>query len=218
MYMKFYKHFNYQFALDTISLHDCILHFKNLYAYTICIRMNKYVSLCLFVCIIVLIAKISFPPKAYAQDQISLPSITPYWIKRQVYSNAGALLLSKLKSAQAAQDSAFSPKGLLTIIPSILGGSAVAAGSVFAWLSVQKRKKVFKKYMNDIVLAENAYSSAVVDNPKNRVKMLAKLKEDFSALQEKADLSSANRQIDEQQRTTISHTIERKLEEIEKTS
>jgi len=181
--------------------------------------MNRYTHLCLCICIIIVFFfKVHFVHTVYAQQQINIPGISPYWIKRQAYDNAGALVLSKLKSAQAAGDSLFSPKGLLTIIPSVLGGSVIAAGSVFAWLNSQKRKKVFKKYMEEITSIENVYSSSVINNPKNRLKSLTKLKEDFSALQEKADLSSANKQIDEQQRTTISHTIERKLDEIGKTS
>jgi len=180
--------------------------------------MNKYLYWCLAVCIVFILSKAYVTHTVYAQEQVKIPGITPFWIKRQVYYNAGALVLSKLKSAQAAQDSPLSPKGLLTIIPSILGGSVIAAGSVFAWLNSQKRKKVFKKYMEEVVSMENDYSSSVVNNPKNRAKSLAKLKEDFSALQEKADLSAANKQIDDQQRNSISHTIERKLDEIEKTS
>ncbi len=175
--------------------------------------MKKSIHGILFLFIFTLLSTLSWDHKVYAQEQLVIPNISPYWIKRQSYDNSSSLVLAKNKQAQSNQDSF---KGFLTIIPSIAGGGVIALGSILAWLNGQKRRKLFKQYMNDITLLEKDYSSSVLKNPKNRSRIIVKLKEDFSNLKEKADLSAANKAIDDDQRTTIFNTIERKLEEIEK--
>ncbi len=163
-------------------------------------------------------ARLSHPYPSFAQlDQLSIPNITPYWIKRQAYDTSKSLVLSKGKSSQASQDSFFSGKSLLTVIPSVAGGGGIVLGSVLTWLNIQKKQKMFKKYMDEIVQAEKEYDEAKIKNPKQR-NTLSQLKEKFSKLLEEADLAVGDKKIDDDHRTTISHTIERKLEEIEKSA
>lgn len=160
------------------------------------------------------LANLSHPYHIFAQtDQLSIPNITPYWIKRQAYDVSKSLVLSKNKVSQTPQDTA--TKNMLTVIPSVAGGGAIVIGSILTWLSVQKKQKEFKKYMNLIAMAEKEYDETKIKNPKQH-NIDNQLKEKLSNLLEQADLATADKKIDNDQRTTISHTINRKFEEIDR--
>ena len=188
---------------------------ETLYTNVNACHMKKYIYVSFYLLVSLFVNGVYYTQTApLAKAQINIPNITPYWIKRQSYDTSANQVLSKLKQQQAAQDSS---KSLFAVAPSVAGGAVIALGSVLAWIHAQKRKKVFKKFMEDITTAEKDYSSSVLRNPKRHATSLSELKKTFLVLEEKADLSAANKNLDEEQRTTISNTIQRKLEEIEKT-
>lgn len=162
--------------------------------------------------LLVLIASfLSSPTYTYAQQdqQISIPRITPYWIKRAEYAVEESLVLSKAHG-QTTSDSIFSPKSLLTSIPSAIGGLAIVTGSLIAWFRVQGRGKTFKKYLAAIDIAQKVY----LENKGNDKKKAKKeLQETFEKMETDIDLASANKKIDDSQRTTLDHTIERIVSE-----
>jgi len=175
--------------------------------------MYKYFYNIFYFFVFLFFTFLCFAQHVHAQ-QIAIPSITPYWIKRATYDTSTALVLSKGKSSQTAQESFFANKSLLTGIPSVVGGASIVAGSILAWLGRGKKQKQFKKYMEMVTSSEKVYSQAKIKNPKTAGKQFAQLKDTFSKLQEEVDLAAANRKIDDQQRTTIENTIQRKLEEL----
>jgi len=166
-------------------------------------------------CLSLILAAIFFHI-AYAQEQVVIPNITPQWITRQQYNNSTALVLSKGgKSSSAVQDNSFFSAKNLTIVPSAAGGLTIIAGSLFAWFKSKKRAALFREYMNQIENAALTYQQAKKNAKK---KAFEDLKLFFTKTQEKADLSVADKKIDEDQGKTIVHTIERKLSEAERNS
>lgn len=151
------------------------------------------------------------PPVLAQQDQLSSPNITPYWIKRVPYTTAAGLVLSKPKSTSSQDTSFFSSKNLLTTIPSSIGGLFIAAGSLFAWLRVRRKGKTFKNYLQKIELAEQTYMQSKGKTKASIMKALKQYKEVLSNLQNEIDLSTANKKIDDEQRTTLFHALDRKL-------
>lgn len=147
---------------------------------------------------------------AHAQ-QVSLPNITPYWIKRVPYTTAAGLILSKSKASSSPIDSLFSPKNLLTTIPGSVGGLSILAGSLFAWWRVRKKGKTFKSYLQKIELAEQTYQKNKGKTKESAQKALRDFKKTLTDFQNDIDLAAANKKIDEEQRTTLFHDLDRKL-------
>jgi hypothetical protein len=157
-----------------------------------------------------------FPKQSAAQEnQFSLPNnIQPFWIKRASYSTSEGLVLSRPKSPSAQDQSLFSSKNLLTTIPSAVGGLTIVAGSIFAALRVRGKTRTFKKYMEKISIAEQTFAQSQKEGKKPKASALKELKETFSNMQNEIDLATANKKIDEDQRTTLNHTLERKLSQL----
>lgn len=156
---------------------------------------------------------LTIAPFTYAQ-QVSLPNITPYWIKRVPYTTAVGLVLSKPKTSSSPIDSLLSPRNLLTTIPGSIGGLFIAAGSLFAWLRVRRKGKTFKNYLQKIELAEQTYMQNKGETKDSASKARKQYKETLSNLQNDIDLSTADKKIDDEQRTTLFHDLDRKLAQI----
>ncbi len=186
-----------------------LLELSGLNFYTIIVGMKfKHFFLAPLLFIVLYFGSYS-PPYSFAQQNpLSMPSISPYWIKRAPYSTTTSLVLSKPKGGQMGQDNSFfSAKNLPTIIPSFIGGFSIFAGSLFTWLRVKRKNKMFKDYMQKISVEEEKYDKS---------KGVKALKEQFLNFQNEIDLLAANKKIDEEQRTTLSHAMERKLSELSK--
>lgn len=150
---------------------------------------------------------------AQQDQQIAIPSITPYWIKRQAYDTATALVLSKGKGG-SQNPSFLSSVNLGTAIPSTAGALSIILGSMFTWIKLKSKHKLYEKYMQQITNAEMTFNQSRRGDPNTKKKAAKALEEVLLKSQEQIDLSAADKKIDAEQRTSLAHIIERKLAEV----
>ncbi len=166
------------------------------------------------VILLFLISYVSIDVVPTFAQQLTIPNITPYWIKRTAYTTAEGLVLSKPKGSSSQDSSLFSSKNLFTTIPSAAGGLGILAGSLLTWWKVQGKRKAFKEYMKQIEVALEPLRENKEKGSANTKTLVNRVKESLTNLQTEIDLATANKKIDEDQRTTLEHTITRKLNEL----
>jgi len=162
--------------------------------------------------LIIVAVYFSFPKtQLFAQtDQIFIPNVTPAFILRTPYQTAssGAIIGKGGKTTTTTTSPVFN---LAVIGPALGGILTVALGSAFTLIKSNRKKKIFNAYMKHVIDVEATYKTQVEQKEKNAKKTLT---EALQQIQQEAELAAADKKIDEDQRTALSHRIQRKLDEV----
>ncbi len=169
--------------------------------------MKRYTLILIIVAVYFSLPKIQL----FAQtDQIFIPNVTPTFIIRTPYQTAssGAIIGKGAKTTTTTTSPVFN---LAVIGPALGGILTVALGSAFTLIKSNRKKKIFNAYMKHITDVEATYKIQVEQKEKNAKKTLM---EALQQIQQEAELAAADKKIDEDQRTAVSHRIQRKLDEV----
>ncbi len=162
--------------------------------------------------LIIVAVYFSFPKtQLFAQtDQIFIPNVTPAFILRTPYQTASSGAI--IRKGSTTTTTTTNPVFNLAVIGPALGGIlTVLLGSGFTWFKLNRRKKTFNSYMKHFMDVETTYKTQLEQKEKNAKKTFVDI---LLQIQQEVELAAADKKIDEEQRTAISHRIQRKLDEV----
>lgn len=97
--------------------------------------------------------------------------------------------------------------------PAILGSTGVIAGAAIAWYTLRKKNKAFTSYYQRIGAAQERFEQELrSENDKSKAQK--NIKRDLTQIQEEAELTAAQRKLDQEQLTAIINKIDRILKNI----
>ncbi len=97
--------------------------------------------------------------------------------------------------------------------PGILGSAGVLAGSAVAWYTLRKKTKTFTTYYQQISEAQRVYQSELTSGSTSKAQAKATYKKTLTLIQEEAELTAAQKKLDQEQLTAIVNKINRMLNE-----
>lgn len=154
-------------------------------------------------------------PSVFAQASISNdPHVTTPPIKRNTYTIAtgeGSIATKKGKGKSSAGSSIFSNTGALSAVG---GALSVGGGALLAWIKLKQKNKIFNGYLKKISEQKEKALADIKAKPDEKAKIIRSLEEAFKNIQESAELSTADKKIEESQLTVISHKLEHTMNEI----
>jgi hypothetical protein len=160
---------------------------------------------------------ISFPVHAQENQSIDEHVNTPLII-RNSYTTASieANSAGGKKGAKGTKQGSILPfsnltTGALSAIGTVL---SVIIGAVFTWVKIKKRNSLFNNYLKQVETQRDQIIAQIKSSPHSKEKLVKSLQEDFKKLRENAELSTAEKKIEESQLTVITHKIEDVVHEI----
>ena len=103
-----------------------------------------------------------------------------------------------------------------TIGPPILGSTGVIAGTAVAWYTLRKKNKTFTSYYGQISEAQQRYLQNLQSGEMDQAQAKANLKKELTLIQEEAELTAAQKKLDQEQLTAIINKVQRMIDDVGK--
>lgn len=174
----------------------------------------------LFIYLVLISFFIVHPAFAQFSQSFDAHVNTPF-IKRSNYesSYSSSIVLNVPTKSHKGQSSSFSPFSNTTtsILSSVAGVLSVFAGTIFTWVKLKRKNSMFNKYLKQIEDERKQALGMIHSSSSDREKILKSVQVIYKNIQENADLSAADKKIEDIQLTVISHKIERAINDLSST-